>query len=77
MKKPPIFKPQQVDFVKTAVRLPPQLHKELKETAEMNGSPLNAEIIARLMAAPVQEKLDSLATNDQEIKSMLRELLDK
>jgi len=77
MQKPPTFKEKQGDFVKTAVRLPPQLHKELKEAAEMNGRPLNAEIIARLMATPVQEKLDRLASNDQEIKTMLRELLDK
>ena len=77
MQKPPPKKSVQSDYIKSAVRFPPQLHQELKEAAERNGRTLNAEVIARLLNTPVQEKLDRLATNDQEIKTMLRELLDK
>ena len=77
MRKPPIQKATQSGYVQSAVRLPPQLHQELKAAAEENGRTLNAEIISRLQAASLHEKLDRLAAGHQELRSMLRELLDK
>jgi len=77
MQKPPVKKSTQDLYVKSAVRFPPQLHQELKEAAERNGRTLNAEVIARLLAAPVNEQLEKLASGNQEIKALLRELLDK
>lgn len=38
----------QSDFVKTALRLPPDVHVRLHEAAQANGRSYNAEIIARL-----------------------------
>jgi hypothetical protein len=38
----------QTDFVKTALRLPPELHAKLHEGAEASGRSYNAELVARL-----------------------------
>lgn len=73
MTKPPIPKVKQVDYVQTAVRLPRALRDDLREAAIRNGRTMNAEIIARLQASP----LDELAEQNEEIKRLLRELLDR
>lgn len=77
MQKPPIQKPRKIPPIKTAFRLPPDLHAEIKATADRNGRPMNAEIIARLQAAPVQERLDELIKSNTELKRMVKQLLDK
>lgn len=41
----------QSDFVKTALRLPPDLHAMLHQAAEASGRSYNAEIVARLQAS--------------------------
>lgn len=38
---------------------------------------MNAEIIARLQAAPIQERLDELIKSNAELKLMIKQLLDK
>ncbi|MBD9534636.1 Arc family DNA-binding protein [Stenotrophomonas sp. STM01] len=38
----------QIDFVKTALRLPPELHAQLHASAKEEGRTYNAEILARL-----------------------------
>ena len=69
MKKPPIKKLDQTDYVKTTLRLPPDLHKELLAGAERAGRSLNAEILARLQGSDLKSELGN-------IKSTLREILD-
>jgi predicted transcriptional regulator len=58
-------------------RLPDKLHKELQEAAERNCVALNAEVIARLHSASVLDRLEKQAAEIAELKSMMRELLDK
>jgi predicted transcriptional regulator len=58
-------------------RLPDKLHKELQEAAERNCITLNAEAIARLQSASVLDRLAKQEIEIAELKSMLRELLDK
>lgn len=72
MKKPPLQKARARDNVATAVRMPRDLHSELKQAAELAGRSLNAEIVARLDAS----RKDSLSTDINEIKSNLRKVLD-
>lgn len=72
MKKPPTRTKSQHGYRQTAVRMPPDLHAELKETAELNGRAMNAEILARLE----QNTMDALMRENAEIKKMLREILD-
>jgi predicted HicB family RNase H-like nuclease len=73
MKNPPKRKLSQTDFVNSAVRLPPDLHAELKAAAEINGRSLNAEMIARLRYRPSEELLREIS----EIKALLRASLDQ
>lgn len=58
-------------------RLPDQLHKELQEAAARNCVTLNAEVIARLHSASVLDRLEKQEAEIAELKSMMRELLDK
>lgn len=76
MAKPPIQKPSQEAYVQSAVRLPPDLHAELKDSAERNGRSMNAEIIARLQAIPIDDQLNKLARDQAEIKTLAREILE-
>lgn len=71
MHKPPLQQTKQQDHIKTAVRIPPELHSELVAAAEQNGHSLNAEMLARLNASP----LDELKRQNEELKMMLREVL--
>lgn len=49
----------QDEFIKTALRLPRTLHKDVQDAAEANGRSMNAEIVARL-----QDSLDGKPTPD-------------
>lgn len=44
----PIKKPSQKDYVKTALRLPPDLHTALHEAAAEGERTYNGEIVSRL-----------------------------
>ncbi|MFM2254158.1 MAG: hypothetical protein RJB68_2495 [Pseudomonadota bacterium] len=46
-----IKKPSQKDYVKTALRLPPELHAALHEAAAEGERTYNGEILARLRAS--------------------------
>lgn len=71
MIKPPIQQPKQQDHVKTAVRMPPSLHKTLKQAAEENQHSLNDEMLARLNTS----MLEQLTKQNEEIKMLLRQVL--
>lgn len=72
MKKPPTQTVSQHGYKQTAVRMPPELHAELKETAELNGRAMNAEILSRLQ----QNNMATLLRENAELKKMVREVLD-
>ena len=68
-------KSTQSEYVKTALRLPPDLHAELKDSAEKNGRTMNAEIIARLQQMPVNVQLDNLANDQRQLVTIAKEIL--
>jgi predicted HicB family RNase H-like nuclease len=72
MTKPPPKKQHQEDYIKTALRLPPDLHARLKSDAEIAGRSLNAEIVMSLQRA----KTDTLEGELNDIKLTLRKILD-
>ncbi|MDO4796249.1 MAG: Arc family DNA-binding protein [Brachymonas sp.] len=45
---------KQDEFIKTALRVPPDLHKQLHEAAAANNRTFNAEIVSRLQESFVQ-----------------------
>lgn len=71
MIKPPVQKPKQTSYVKTAIRMPPSLHEALKEAAKQNDRSLNDEMLARLNTRPFEE----MRRQNEELKMMLREVL--
>lgn len=66
----------QDDYIKTALRLPPGLHDQLKSSAEYNGRSLNAEIIARLLASTGPVTLDTLAEQQLRTQVMVQQIID-
>jgi len=72
MTTPPKKKILQKDYIHSAVRLPPELHQQLKLAAEFNGRSLNAEILSRLSRNPETEVMQELA----DLKAMLRLLVN-
>jgi putative aminopeptidase FrvX len=66
----------QKNYIKTALRLPPHLHKELLDAADKNGRSLNAEILSRLGTIATQATLEELSRQTAEIRSMTREILE-
>ncbi|WP_295541086.1 Arc family DNA-binding protein [uncultured Pseudacidovorax sp.] len=64
---------EQSDFVKTALRLPPDVHAQIHAAADASGRSFNAEILARL-----QDSLARPAASDlQAIRRVVREELAK
>jgi predicted transcriptional regulator len=60
----------------TTIRLPSELHAELKETAERSGRSMNEEIIARLAIAPNEITLRDIARQNGQIMLMVQRLVD-
>lgn len=63
------------DFQKTSLRLPRQLHTALSELAERNGTSLNAEILARLLQMPLEERLERVDRRAEDIESITKQIL--
>ncbi len=66
----------QDEYVRTALRLPPGLHRQVKEAARQAGHTMNAEIIARLAAAEEHASFKLLVKQNAELKNLMREMLD-
>lgn len=49
----------QDEYIKTALRLPRDLHRSIQESAEEAGRSMNAEIIARLQASVSLSQIDA------------------
>lgn len=69
----------QSDFLKTALRLPRDLHARIQKAAELSGRSMNAEIIARLQqtleqpadAGALHEKISHLETRLRDAQQSL------
>ena len=71
MTKPPIQQPKQQDYVKTAIRIPQELHQALTLAAQENGHSLNDEMLSRLSTTLLEE----ITKQNEELKMMLRQVL--
>ncbi len=72
MTTPPDRKTTQSEYIKTALRLPPDLHADIAAEAARQGHSMNAEILLRLRAAAPSR----IPSDLREIKSMLQKVLD-
>lgn len=70
---------KQDDYIKTALRLPRELHTELTGAADREGRSLNSEIIARLQRSFSETESGAVSStlgNPQVEKSNLDDLLE-
>jgi transcriptional/translational regulatory protein YebC/TACO1 len=58
---------------KVSIRLPKQLHEELRTAAEANDWSVNSEINHRLRMVTSSAKLETLIKEIAELKSLLRQ----
>ncbi len=65
------------DYSAMTLRLPRELMDRLDVDAAHNGRTRSDEIRARLEASPTDERLSSVERELQEVKGMLRRLLDE
>lgn len=66
---------QQDDFIRTALRVPPDLHKSLHASATENNRTFNAEIVARLQQSFNLEPMKE--TKRSEIMEIVNQALDE
>jgi hypothetical protein len=62
--------------VVTTIRLPRELHHEIKEAARVAGHPMNDEMIARLWASPRGTSLADLARQNEKTQQMVQMIID-
>lgn len=70
------MKKTKIDPHRTTLRLPPALHENLLALAKYNGRSINAEIIARLQAAALDDQFTKIFRELAEIKAVEREILE-
>jgi hypothetical protein len=70
-----LAKKQKPVRIKTALRIPEELHAEIKKAADLNDRSINAEILARLSHTPILTSLDSLQADSTDIKALAQEIL--
>lgn len=66
----------QDEYVRTALRLPPDLHEKVKSAARAAGHTMNAEIIARVADAEEHASFKLVLKQNDELKKLMREMLD-
>lgn len=69
-------KPAQRKAGTTTVRLPPELHDEIKDAAARAGHSMNTEIIARLTALPPDLTMRDIARQNVRTQEMIQRLID-
>lgn len=67
---------KKTDYSAMTLRLPREMMERLDVAAEHNGRTRSDEIRARLEASPTDERLGAVERELQEMKGMLRKLLD-
>lgn len=60
----------------TTVRLPPELHAQVKESAAKNGHSMNAEII-HILASFVGKPLQTVVEQNEKTHELLNKILNK
>lgn len=65
------------DYVKTSLRLPPELRDEVVATGKRNGRTMNDEILARIVAADDRATLKHLVKQNEELRRLMMEMLDR
>lgn len=64
------------ESIVTTIRLPVELHAEIKDAAFQAGHPMNTEIVARLQASPKGTSLADIARQNAKTQEMVQTIID-
>ncbi|MDB5937486.1 MAG: Arc-like binding protein [Massilia sp.] len=67
----------QDEYIRTAIRLPPDLHASVRVAAKAAGRTMNAELIYRVSSAEEVASFKQLVRQNDELRAMMREMLDQ
>lgn len=68
---------KQDEYIRTAIRLPPDLHASVRAAAKAAGRTMNAELIHRVASAEEVASFKQLVRQNDELRAMMREMLDQ
>lgn len=69
-------KAERQESIVTTIRLPVELHAEIKDAAFQAGHPMNSEIVARLQASPKGTSLGDIARQNLKTQEMIQTIID-
>lgn len=64
----------QDDYIRTAIRLPRDLHADVRKAAAIAGHTMNAELIARIAGAEDRGAIHALTKQNERILKILSEM---
>jgi hypothetical protein len=67
----------EANYIKTSLRLPPELRESVKSAAKANGRTMNAEILARVIEAEDRATFKVLIKENAELRKLMLEMLDQ
>jgi uncharacterized protein (DUF1778 family) len=67
----------EADYIKTSLRLPPEVREAVQAAAKANGRTMNQEIVARILEAEDRATFKRLVRQNDELRAMMREMLDR
>lgn len=65
------------EYIKTSLRMPPQLRDDVIAAAKRNGRTMNAEILARVTDAEDRATFKQLVRQNEELRRLMTEMLDR
>jgi hypothetical protein len=67
----------QTGWIKTSLRLPPELHASVIRAAEDSGRTFNAELMERIASAEDRRTLSQLVEQNAKLEALMREMLER
>jgi predicted DNA-binding protein len=67
----------EADYIKTSLRLPPEVREAVQAAAKANGRTMNQEIVARIMEGEDRATFKVLVKQNEELRKLMREMLDQ
>jgi uncharacterized protein (DUF1778 family) len=67
----------EADYIKTSLRLPPEVRQAVQAAAKANGRTMNQEIVSRILEAEDRATFKQLVRQNDELRAMMREMLEQ
>lgn len=67
----------EADYIKTSLRLPPEVRQSVQAAAKANGRTMNQEIVARILEGEDRATFKQLIKQNDELRALMREMLEQ